>query len=200
MKQKIKLTESQLHKYVKQYINEWFKEPSEPRKALICQSIIDFHKANEIANAEGLEEEWLGAQSWFEGIIDYDTEFELQDIPKHSRFIMHMDYVDADLYCDYGAGYYFAVRKSDETDMAMSENKIRLSENDLHKMIKESIKEVLTESYNEYGVWKLIDELKEVMSAEDILNRLIARISPIEARNMLEDILSVENPDYDEEY
>lgn len=77
---------------------------------------------------------------------------------------------------------------------------IRLTESDLHRVIKESIKEVMNESYNEYGVWNLIDKLKEVMSVEDILNRLIARISPIEARNMLEDILSVENPDYDDEY
>lgn len=81
--------------------------------------------------------------------------------------------------------------------------KIRLTESDLHKIIQETVKEVLSESinesYNQYGVWDLIDELKEVMSAEDILTRIIARISPIEAKHMLEDILSIEGPDYEEE-
>lgn len=59
--------------------------------------------------------------------------------------------------------------------------------------------ESINESYNQYGVWDLVDTLKEVMSAEDILTRIIARISPIEAKHMLEDILSIEGPEYDEE-
>lgn len=60
------------------------------------------------------------------------------------------------------------------------------------------LEESVNESYNQYGVWDLIDELKEVMSVEDILTRVIARISPIEAKNMLEDILSIEGPERDE--
>lgn len=86
--------------------------------------------------------------------------------------------------------------------------RIKLTESQLYKLIQETVKDVLkedkiensiNESYNQYGVWDLIDELKEVMSAEDILTRIIARISPIEAKHMLEDILSIEGPEYDEE-
>lgn len=77
---------------------------------------------------------------------------------------------------------------------------VKLTENDLHKLIKESVKKVLKENtYTEYGVWDLVDELKQIMNTEDILIRLIARISPIEAKHMLEDILSVEGPDYSDE-
>ena len=76
--------------------------------------------------------------------------------------------------------------------------RIKLTESQLQNIIQETVKEVLNESYNQYGVWDLIDELKEIMSAEDILTRVIARISPIEAKNMLEDILSIEGPDRDE--
>lgn len=188
----IKLNEKTLHNYVHQCINEWFKEPSEPKKVLICNSIIDGYEANEIAMSEGYEKEWMGAKFWFEGTIDYESEFELKNMPKYNQFITHMDYVDADLYYDYGANYYFAVRECNQSDMAMSESRKR---NLLYNIIKESI----NESYNQYGVWDLIDELKEVMSAEDILTRIIARISPIEAKRMLEDILSIEGPEYDEE-
>lgn len=95
--------------------------------------------------------------------------------------------------------------------------RVRLTESQLYKLIQETVKDAImkdtkgqgylygykkgvNESYNQYGVWDLIDELKEVMSVEDILTRIIARISPIEAKHMLEDILSVENPDYDDEY
>lgn len=86
--------------------------------------------------------------------------------------------------------------------------RIKLTESQLYKLIQETVKDVLkedkiensiNESYNQYGVWDLIDELKEVMSAEDILTRVIARISPIEAKRMLEDILSIEGPEYDED-
>ena len=76
--------------------------------------------------------------------------------------------------------------------------RIKLTESQLHNMIQETVREVLNESYNQYGVWDLIDELKEVMSVEDILTRVIARISPIEAKNMLEDILSIEGSERDE--
>ena len=77
---------------------------------------------------------------------------------------------------------------------------VKLTENDLHKVIKESVKKVLKENaYTEYGVWDLVDELKQIMNTEDILIRLIARISPIEAKHMLEDILKVEGPDYSDE-
>lgn len=94
--------------------------------------------------------------------------------------------------------------------------RVKLTESQLYKLIQETVKDAImkdakekgylygykkgvNESYNQYGVWDLIDELKEVMSAEDILNRIIARISPIEAKRMLEDILSIEGPEYDEE-
>lgn len=86
--------------------------------------------------------------------------------------------------------------------------RIKLTESQLYKLIQETVKDVLkedkiensiNESYNQYGVWDLIDELKEVMSAEDILTRVIARIPPIEAKRMLEDILSIEGPEYDED-
>ena len=119
-------------------LNEWYKEPSEPKKVLICNSIIDGQEANEIAMSEGYEKEWMGAQFWFEGTIDYESEFEPKDMPKYNQFITHMDYVDADLYYDYGANYYFAVREGNNGKNSLlqyNENK-QITKSKLHKLYK----------------------------------------------------------------
>ena len=57
---------------------------------------------------------------------------------------------------------------------------IRLTEADLHKMIKESVNNVLNESFSQGydNVWNMLDELKQCMSESDILARLISRLDP----------------------
>jgi hypothetical protein len=75
---------------------------------LISNEILEAYEAQEIAEDQNLPEEWMGAKVWFENI---DVNFEENEIPKYKQFIKHIDYIDADLYYDYGANYYFCIKK-----------------------------------------------------------------------------------------
>lgn len=70
-----------------------------------------------------------------------------------------------------------------------------VNESKLRNIIKESINKVLNEDYalDAYSsVWNLIEDMKQYMSVEDILTRLITRIGPDAAVRHLQDIKSVE--------
>ena len=95
---------------IKKTINEWYKEPSERKKTMVYPSIIEDYEAQQIAEENGLEEEWEGAKLWFEDVVESNEEFELEEMPKYNKFICHMDKIDSDLYYDFGSNYYFAVR------------------------------------------------------------------------------------------
>lgn len=76
---------------------------------------------------------------------------------------------------------------------------IKLTENELHKVIEESVRNILNENVDYSAVWRIIDELRTVMSDEDIIARLISRIGPFEAQKILENIRDMEVPTEDEE-
>lgn len=78
---------------------------------------------------------------------------------------------------------------------------IKLTENDLHKVIEESVRRILNEDINEgyKAMWDIIDELRTVMSDEDIIARILSRIGQFEALKILEDIKNVEVPSPDDE-
>lgn len=76
---------------------------------------------------------------------------------------------------------------------------IRLTERDLHKVIEESVRNILNENIDYSAVWRIIDELRTVMSDEDIIARLISRIGPFEAQKILENIRDMEVPTEGEE-
>lgn len=76
---------------------------------------------------------------------------------------------------------------------------IRLTESELHKVIEESVRNILNENVDYSAVWRIIDELRTVMSDEDIIARLISRIGPFEAQKILENIRDMEIPTEGEE-
>lgn len=79
--------------------------------------------------------------------------------------------------------------------------RIRLTESQLNRVIKESVRSILRENENipmgQSDVWDLLEQMKECMSCEDILSRLIARTP--NAYEVLEDIFNVECGDYIDE-
>ena len=112
MSKVIRLTESDLHRMIKESVktilNENYRE-GEPRMVLISH-ILNGTKAVEIGEQEGLDEQ-EAAKIYFENTIESDEDFEQNKMPKYNRFICHIDYIDADLYYDYGANYYFCVKE-----------------------------------------------------------------------------------------
>jgi hypothetical protein len=77
---------------------------------------------------------------------------------------------------------------------------IRLTESDLHKIVKTSVKKILKEEHYQQGnVWNVLSELSEVMSYEDILSRLISRIGEEASYKYLMDIKSIEMDAYNDE-
>lgn len=69
--------------------------------------------------------------------------------------------------------------------------KIRLTESELHNIIKESVINVLNEDSTP-NVWDVLEELKEYMSCDDIIARIISRIGDYEALKIFNDIKNVE--------
>lgn len=52
----------------------------------------------------------MGDAEWYSN-VDKDGLFKLVDrLPKYRWFVEHIDNIDADLYFDYGADYFFLVR------------------------------------------------------------------------------------------
>lgn len=74
---------------------------------------------------------------------------------------------------------------------------IKLNESQLRNIIKESIKNVLKE--NTENVWDLLEDMKQYMSSDDILARLISRIGEYTALKYLEDIKNVEIGDNEDD-
>ena len=74
---------------------------------------------------------------------------------------------------------------------------MKINESQLRKIIKESVQSVLRENYEEYSpVWNMIEDMKQYMSVEDILSRLISKIGPDASVRYLQDIKSIEIDPY----
>jgi hypothetical protein len=70
---------------------------------------------------------------------------------------------------------------------------MKVNEKQLRKLIQESITNILQESGPNHAqksiiIWDTLDNLKEKMSADDILSRLIGRIGADAALKYLKDI------------
>ena len=76
--------------------------------------------------------------------------------------------------------------------------RIKLTEGSLHRVIKESIKKVIKENAYE-DTWEILERLEECMDDREILHRIIGRLGPDVSNRMLNDSMSVECPDYDDE-
>lgn len=112
MKQIIRLTESDLHNIIKKSVNKILKEAhGEPDEstALIYDGIIEDYKAQEIADEQGISEEEAAAE-WFKDVAG-DGNFEENSMPIHRKYVMDIPEAGAEMYYDYGAGYYFLVKK-----------------------------------------------------------------------------------------
>lgn len=107
MKKRIKLTESQLHRLVKESVKNILREAYGEAESIECEmidTILEDNQALEIA--DDADE---GALEYFNNIY-YDAETSVGTKPKHSEFIANLEN-GWELYHDYGAGYYFVVVK-----------------------------------------------------------------------------------------
>lgn len=108
----IKLTESDLHRVIENSVKKILEGYSKPKTVFICNEILEDYKAQEMAEEYGLSEE-EAAIEWFNEITT-EADFEEQNMPKYSKFISDMPDAECELYKDYGAGYYFLVRRAHE--------------------------------------------------------------------------------------
>ena len=77
----------------------------------IYSSILEGYQAFELAHSCDIHKEYKAAAEWFSNVAD-DGEFEdVDSLPKYRWLVEHIDNVDADLYYDYGADYFFLVRE-----------------------------------------------------------------------------------------
>ena len=81
------------------------------KKYLSYPSILEGYQAYEMAGSCDLQKENAAATEWFRNVAVEDFFEEEMQMPKYHWFICHIDEVDADLYYDYGADYYFLVRE-----------------------------------------------------------------------------------------
>jgi len=76
---------------------------------------------------------------------------------------------------------------------------IKLNEHELYRLVNESVRSILNENVDYSEMWNIIDELRTVMSDEDIIARILSRIGPFQALKILEDIRNVEVPSNEDE-
>ena len=142
MKQRIKLTESQLYKIIQETINEVLSEtlfdlPQHLTKK--TEMNMDFKELEDSTNPN----KGRTPEGWSNQNNNVTNSWDIN-----------------------GGSYspYELKQKQQQMDKLWDEHELD---------------ESINESYNQYGVWDLVDTLKKVMSAEDIL--------------------SIEGPEYDEE-
>lgn len=103
-KNRIRLTESQLHSVIKESVKRLLRES---RTVVLYDSILDDNQADEIGSDYDCSPSEAAAM-WFDNVY-YDMEYSQQEMPTHSEFVKTIE--GGDLYHDYGAGYYFLVKK-----------------------------------------------------------------------------------------
>jgi hypothetical protein len=145
MKQIIKLTESDLHRIIKNSVKRALRESRTVIKedhglpdsttAIIYSDVIEDYQAQEIAEEYGISEE-EGAAEWFKGVAD-EMDFAEDDMPLHREFVMNIPELNSELYHDYGAGYYFLVKNSEPSQAPMA------MENTIRRAIRESLKRLV---------------------------------------------------------
>lgn len=67
---------------------------------------------HEIAHSCDLQKENKAAAEWFNNVTEAGDFEPAEELPKYHWFICHLPYIDADLYYDYGADYYFVTRNA----------------------------------------------------------------------------------------
>ena len=116
MKKIIKLTESDLHgiikKSVKKALKEWYKEGDNSEPVFISTSTVDDYNAEKIAETDGYESKDEAAAAWFKGAVESDEDFEEDIMPKYNKFIMEIPELNASMYYDWYAEYYFLVKEA----------------------------------------------------------------------------------------
>ena len=126
-KQLIRLTESDLHRIIRESVKRIIKEEhGEPdsKVAIIFLDIIEDYQANEIAEEYGVSEEQAAAE-WFKETAG-EMDFAEDNMPTHREFVMDIPELNSKLYHDYGGGYYFLVKNADPSSAPMAmENTIR---------------------------------------------------------------------------
>ena len=160
MKKIIRLTESDLHKIVKESVNRILKEemPTKSKTYFIFNEILDGYKADEMADQYGLSRE-EAAVEWFKGVCIEDN-FGEGNMPQNSQYVTDIPELDAELYVDYGADYFFLVKEAHAPmSMAVEGRKYDFDddeddiddESSLHKKIKSSGKKKSKRGkYNSY--------------------------------------------------
>ena len=137
-KQVIRLTESDLHRIIKEsvkrIINENHGEPDD-RTAIIYSDIIEDYQAQEIADEYGISVDEAAAE-WFKGVAG-EMDFAEENMPKYREFVMDITELESKLYHDYGAGYYFLVKNADPSTSSMAMESI------VRRSVKESIKRLV---------------------------------------------------------
>lgn len=110
---------------------------------LIYDEILEDYQASEMAEEMGCSEEEAAAQ-WFSEVGSESEWREEERKPKYNQYVDDIPEIDAELYYDYGAGYYFAVKKTEGNDSPMT-----ISESMLKKVIMEAANKVLNEISND---------------------------------------------------
>jgi len=137
-KQIVRLTESDLHRIIKEsvkrIINENHGEPDD-RIAIIYSDIIEDYQAQEIADEYGISVDEAAAE-WFKGVAG-EMDFAEDNMPKYREFVMDIPELESKLYHDYGAEYYFLVKNADPSTSSMAMESI------VRRSVKESIKRLV---------------------------------------------------------
>ena len=139
MKRIIKLTESDLHNIIKntakRALAEMYEEGSE-NPALIASQTIDDYNAQEIAENEGYNSNDEAAAAWFREVVS-DADFEENTMPKYNKYITDIPELNASMYYDWYAEYYFVVKNDVPSQAGMAYESV------VRRAVKESLNRLI---------------------------------------------------------
>ena len=87
----------------------------------IYSSILEGYQAFELAGSCDIHKEYKAAAEWLSNVADEGFFEPVNHLPKYRWFVEHIDNIDADLYYDYGADYFFLVREVQKNEKEMAE-------------------------------------------------------------------------------
>lgn len=125
-KRLIRITESDLRNMVRTSVNRILKEyHGEPDEytTLVSTSILEGYQAEEIAEEYNLSVDEAAAE-WFKGALGYE-DFEENTVTSKRKYVTDIPELDAEMYYDIAADYYFLVRKTSGDMIGFNENTIR---------------------------------------------------------------------------
>lgn len=142
MKKIIRLTESDIHKIIKESVKRLIREYEEGGILLLSDKTLDYYQAKEMAAEYGMSVTAVAGR-WFENVMHYN-DFSEGYMPEHSQACKKIPSLEATMYYNRDEDYYFLAKDASSSMIGFSENKR------YRRIMKETKDDEIADSWNDF--------------------------------------------------